>query len=215
MGCASKQSKVKTNVTYFEGKVTYSINYSSQYEDLSNEYLQNSYGSYMEMYFKNGNIYKKYYNPNGQLLSERYLILKDNKSYSKSINQDTIYWFDIKKHDTKQTFKSIEDSTILNEPALGIETKGVVSGIGFGENTYDVSGKFYFSKKYMVNPKWYENFREANYNEIIKFGKGIQLLLIETNPNWTKETSFNTITPMKVDEKIFNIDSDNEILKEL
>ena len=70
--------------------------------------LKELIGSKMVLTFKKGNYKKEYFSPNGDALEQRFLILKDEKSYQKTNSSDTISWFDFTQEDTKTTFEVLK-----------------------------------------------------------------------------------------------------------
>jgi len=216
ISCLSKKNSNNFKDDFFEGVITYNIEYKSINEGSTSERLKKIIGSKMILTFKNGNYKKEYFSPEGKLLSFRILNLTKNKSFLKMYDIDTLYWFDITKNDSKTTFIKHKDSTILDHITTGVKTKTTLRMDSYPNRTYECGGEYYFAKDLSVNPKWYKNYKEGNLNEIIKIGKGIQLLFINDSESWTQ-----TITAIKIDkQKISNNKikiklSDYSILKEL
>lgn len=170
----------------FEGVITYSIKYTELSKDFPQESLKKLdelTGSKMVLTFKNGNYRKQYFTPTGKIISERYLNLSEGKSYHRPDNTDIIYWVDITKNDSKTKFKQIKDSTIINEPVIGIQTESIVL---FADKSMKINGEHYYSKNLRVNPNWYTNYKESNFDEIIKIGRGMQLLYYNKGPYWNQ-----------------------------
>ena len=112
---------------YFEGQVIYDIEYTPYNKTISPNKIKEMVGSKMILTFKKGNYKKEYFSPNGKLLQERILNLKDNKSYMSTKDSDTIFWMDITKNTSNTTFEVLKDSTVLNHPCTIIKTKSAVS----------------------------------------------------------------------------------------
>ena len=214
--CGTIKDTQKEKESYFEGVITYSIDYLPLSDNYSRESLKEFIGAKMILTFEQGNFKKEYYSSNGNLLSQRYLNLDDQRSYSKSIGNDTIYWFDITKLDSRTEFIRIRDTTILNHPTIGIGTETFVSGVGFGDKTFRVVGEYYYSKSLRVDPNWYVNYKEGNFNEIIKVGKGIQLLTISEGLFWAQIISAQSIEIKDIEKSDITLEiKEDALLKEL
>ena len=216
LSCKVQEERSSSKEIYFEGEVEYKIEYS-QYDDRFTESrLKEVIGDRITMFFKDGYYLKKYFRSDGTLIRETYLDLDKNKSFTTQIENDTVYWIDLTKNDSKTTFKRISDSLIMNQSTIGVETKTIVTGSGFNDKSYHVGGRTYFSKNLKVNPLWYKYCVEANTNEIIEIGKGIQLLSINSEIFWTKTVTAKSYKRRMIfrDEIIFQNHSEL-IYKEL
>ena len=200
---------------YFEGQVTYEIEYSPYDKKFQPERIKELVGSKMILTFKKGNYKKEYFSPNGKLLQERILNLKDKKSYLRTSDSDTIYWMDITKNDSKTSFEILNDSIILNHPCTVIKTKTIVSGDNFNGRSFEVGGLFKYAKDLPINPSWYKDYKEANFNEIAKSGKGIAIVTINKGIYWEQKINVKTITERKVKKRELKINLNNAPLKEL
>jgi hypothetical protein len=216
LSCFSSKKANKTKSKYFEGVIVYAITYEPYSDRFDAEELEYSIGSKMELTFKHGNYKRQYFSPDGDLISERMLDLQAEKSYSKSRGNDTLYWFDITKNDTKTDFIQTNDSLILDHPTIGIKAKSIVSGVGFGDKTYETSGFYHFAKNMKINPSWYSNYKEGNFNEMVKITKGIQLLMLDHGLFWDQKIVATSIEHRIIDENEIKLDlSKYKILKEL
>ena len=197
--CNSSLNLNNNESKYFEGIITCKIDYKPYSNLFTSELLKEIVGEKLIIRFKEGVYKKEYYSSNGELLSERYLDLNENKLYSKSINNDTVFWVDITKNDSKTTFIKLKDTTILEQSAIGIKAKTIVKMDMFPDTSFNVGGTYYYSKKHLLNPVWYEGYEEGNYNEIISVGKGINLLSITDELYWEK-----IVTTVEIKEKSIN-----------
>ena len=216
LSCKANDRYLSSVPNYFEGVVMYEFEYELKDDRFTESQLKENIGARMEMLFKNGNYLRRYFSSSGLLLKEIYLNLEENKSFSKNIGNDTIYWININRNDSKTIFSQIKDSVIMNHPTVGLKTKTTVTGPGFGDNSFEVTGEIYFSKEFKVNPIWYKNYLEGNFYEQVKIGRGIQLLYIFDGPFWKKRTIAVSIDPKKVkNEEILFRPPNNSILKEI
>ncbi|QIE58985.1 hypothetical protein G5B37_05235 [Rasiella rasia] len=190
---------------YFEGQVVYDITYTPYSDSYPIERLKELIGSKMVLTFKNGNYKKEYYAPNGELVQERFVQLKHDKSYFRTKDSDTVYWVDITINDTKTTFTVLKDTVVMNHPCRIITTKSTVSGEGFEGKPIEVKGVTTYAQDLPVNPKWYNNFYEGNFNEISKEGKGIAIVTVNKGMFWEQTLSMTSVTHRKVKNKEIKI----------
>lgn len=195
---------------YFEGQVIYNIEYTPYNKNFSPDRIKEMVGSKMILTFKKGNYKKEYFSPNGELLQERILNLKDYKSYMSTKDSDTIFWIDITKNTSKTTFEVLKDSTILNHPCTIIKTKSAVSLKSHNEEPFEIEGIFKYAKDLPVNPDWYVNYKEGNFNEIIESGKGISIETINRGMYWEQQIKVVLIIERKVKKSEVKIKINNK-----
>lgn len=204
------------NTIYFEGQVTYEIEYSPYDENISPLKLKELIGSTMVMTFKKGNYKKEYFSPDGSLVQQRNLNLKEERSYLRTTDSDTIYWIDITKNDTKTLFETLKDSTILGHPCKVIQTNSIVTGKNFGGKPFEVEGVTSYAKDLPVNPDWYTHYYEGNFNEIIEVAKGIAIVTIDKGIFWEQRMKLKSVVPRRVSNKEIRIEiSKDRPLKQL
>ncbi|MFK8101963.1 MAG: hypothetical protein AB8G15_05555 [Saprospiraceae bacterium] len=214
--CGLSKAAKENKQTYFEGIITYAIEYQPHQESYLVKNLKKFLGSKMVLKFKKGSYVKEFYSSNGTLLNERFLDLASQRTYSRSIGNDTIYWYDISKPDSQTTFKRIRDSVVLGYTTLALETETVVTGVGFGDKAYKTSGAYYFAQDLPVNPAWYKNYKEANFDEMIKVGKGMQLIYIGRLPYWDQFITATSVERRTIEKSDITITlAEDVILKEL
>lgn len=188
-------SFAQDELEYFEGQIIYDIEYTPTDDRFSAEDIAEWIGSKMILTFKDGNYKKEYFSPDGTKINERILVLKDNKSYSISNDSDTVLWVDITKHSTKTTFERLEDSTILNHPCTVIKAKATVN---MSNEIYKVEALYFYAKDLPINPTWYIDFKEGNFYDIMKLGKGIAVLEVNKGLFWEQKLMMNSVFPRKV-----------------
>ena len=214
LSCTTPSKLQRESKVEFEGVITYSIEYES--DNYSPEQIKELVGAKMVMTFKEGNYSKRYFASDGKLLSERFLDLKANRSYTRVFDSDTIFWVDVSKHDSKATFVQIQDSTILQQPTTGIEATIMVSQESEGGDFQKMITRYHFAKNLFINPERYANYKEANFNEIIALGKGVQLSIMNKGIHWDQIISAVSIEPKDVKMKDILIELDPNIpIKEL
>ncbi len=209
-------AKTSSNNKLFEGAITYSLEYTPYSALLSSDTLKELLGSELKVDFKKGNYRKQYFSPGGTLLQERYLDLKEKKSYYRSLDSDTIYWFNITKTNNECTFNLLKDTVLFNYQARAVKTETTVLMKNFGKDSIKLWGLYYYSKKHKVNPQWYKDYNEDGFNEVIKYGKGISLLEVSEGVFWEKKVILKTVTPGNIEYNQIKIPINNKsILKEL
>jgi len=186
---------------YFEGQVVYDIEYTSNNDNIPAQKLMEFIGSKMVLTFKKGDYKKEYFSPSGLLLQERILNLKKGRNYLRAPNNDTIYWVDITKHDTKTSFSVVKDTTILDHHCKIISTKSIVPGENFGDKTIGVEGLYIYAQDLPVNPEWYSNYLEGNFNEIIEVEKGIAIETTSRSVHWEQRIKLKSVIKRKVKNK--------------
>ncbi len=200
---------------YFEGEVTYEINYNPTDENVDPERIQELVGSKMILTYKEGNQKKQYFAPNGKLLTERFLNIKNKKSYSRRHDSDTIVWIDITKNDTKTTIEMVKDEIVSDHPCTVIKTNSVVTGPGFNGKTFESTGLYKYAKDLPVNPEWYKDYKEGNFNETIKVGKGIVVEEFNKHKYWEQHLKVVKVTERKVKNREFKIELNGAPLKQI
>ncbi|NHN28129.1 hypothetical protein FIA58_020820 [Flavobacterium jejuense] len=200
---------------YFEGEIIYKIEYEPYEEKYQADRIKELIGSKMVLTFKHGNYKKEYFSPDGKLLQKRVLKLKDKKSYFKTYDSDTIYWIDITVNESKTQFKQLNDTVILNHPCNTIRTKTVVTGENFGGQSFEVGGVFNYAQDLAINPKWYEDYKEGNFNEIAELAKGVSLRTINEGVYWEQKIVAVSINRRKVKKSEFDINLTDKPVKKL
>ncbi|WP_107037547.1 hypothetical protein [Brumimicrobium mesophilum] len=183
------------NVIFFEGQIVYDIDYKPYEQNFSSERLKEMIGSRMILTFKDGNFKKEFFSSDGSKLSERTLSLKDKKLYSKSNDSDTVLWIDITVTSTKVTFEKLKDSVVFEYPCTIISTKTVVT---FDNEIYNVAALYNYAKDLPINPEWYVDFKEGNFYEIMKVGKGIAVREVNKGLFWEQKLEMRSISHRKV-----------------
>lgn len=200
--------------SYFEGVVTYSIEYYPYLEAVAPSKIEELVGNKMIMTYKEGNFAKEFYSSEGDLLYEFYMDLEAGIVYNKAVGHDTIFIVDITKNDTKSTFTQKKDSVILDYPTTVLEAKSILTTPD--NKPLESSREEHYAKDLKVNPDWYRNCLEDNFNERIQVGKGIQLLIKTKGKYWKSVLVAIDVKPRKVkDDEVKLKLTGNETFKEL
>ncbi|NVK64469.1 MAG: hypothetical protein HWE22_07760 [Flavobacteriales bacterium] len=204
VGChSSNRTEISDKVepTYFEGEIYYSISYDLVPSYLSEESLKSTLGAKMVLIYKNGNHRKEIYSSNGDLISTRYLDLSQNKSFSFDEKDSTITWFDIRKPDTQLTFSSLNDTLVENEKCLILKTTFLTPNPRNKSENFEVKSTFINSQKLAVNPDWFKEYLEGNFNELIKKTQSLSIEIHTYGPFWNTKQIADSIIWRKVDDK--------------
>ena len=180
---------------YFEGQITYDVNYTPDNDSYSNHSLRMSIGSRIVFTFKDGNSKKEYFNPTGELLSTRYLNLDLDKSFAVYSGQDTVLWFDITENGSLTEYTYLNDTIIDGYECLIAQAKS--STTVYGE-TYNFSSDYCMGKSLRVNPEWFVNYKEGNYNEFVM---EMPYIFVESNNHsfyWTQHIKLEKVEARKV-----------------
>ncbi len=185
----------------FEGKIIYTNQYKSKIANLTDQQFSAMMGNTQEYFIKGGN-YKSV--ANGTFLQWLLYINKDNKLYTKIVASASILW---------------NDGAVNTDEVIKTEiNKGVIEILG---HTCDElimtckSGiqKYYFSNKLKVDPKIYENHKYGNWSEFISKSGALPLKMIIDNPQFSMESIAKEITPIKLDDTIFQLPADAKLAK--
>ena len=200
-------NKIDNEKEYFEGSITYSIDYVPTSADFETSYLESNIGDNIILIFKNGNYKKEYYSSNGDIVSTRYLDLKRNKSYTTMVKFDSVFWIDITKEDTKTNFTKLKSSIILNEQ---VEVYNLENFVSYENSKIEkVISTCSYAKNILINPEWYSNYFEGNYNEIVKESPGISLQQINHQKSWKQTITATEIVYRKVNDSEIKFENTN------
>jgi hypothetical protein len=201
---------------YFEGQITYDIEYAPYEKRFKAEKIKEHLGSKMVLTFKDGDYKKEYFAPDGKLLQVRALNLKEEKTYLKLHDSDTIFWFDITKNESFTKFEILKDSTVFNYPCKVVKTNTTMTIKNFSNESVDLDAMYLYAIDLPINAAWYENYYEGNFNEIAKIGEGIALLSIIKGLYWEQTIKVTSVNKRKVKRSELTIKIDKDAsLKEL
>ena len=137
--------------------------------------LEDNIGNKVILFTKEGNSRKEYYNGNNELLSTRIYIQKTNTNYSIEPKSDTIYYYRPVENDFSSiAVNKLSDTIINNQKLSGSEIimKNYVnqSDYSYSQNQHY---KYYFNRKYKVDPKLPKEIKEGMWNKVIKKHKSL------------------------------------------
>jgi hypothetical protein len=190
------------NNNYFEGKITYEINYVPKTKNADTAFLNMLTPSKAEMYYKEGNFYEKF---EGGLIREEYYRKNENKDYTLQDSNDTLYWIDCGKEGAGLQKTEVNPA---KKKILGIMCDELVLHYNYKRV------KFYFNPDTLkINPDWYAKFTFQNKNIQMQMMKSLYLGFEMEYPDFTIVWTITNIEPQKINDKLLLIPS-NKILKQ-
>lgn len=185
----------------FEGKITYANTWKSKSFMMNDKKLTSLMGDKQEYIVKDGN-YKS--TPNGTWIQWTMYINKDNKIYSKLLNNETIYFSDAKE--SEDVILDIKLNKGVTE-ILGHKCDELVLTCKSGVQ------KYYFSDDVKVDSKQYINHKFGNWYDVMRMSNAWPLKMIIENDKSSMESVATEIKEMPLDAKLFEIPADAVIKK--
>lgn len=194
-----------SHLEYFEGEIHYSLDYDNVQVDLNSSQIKEMIGNKVVLIFKNGNHRKDYYF-DSTLLSQRFLELAKNKSYSFKPTEDTVLWFDIRKPDSQSKFESLKDTIINGSMCQGLIFHTETPNPWEKGKVFKISSTVYFAKKLAINPDWFKNYLEGNCNELFSLTKSMEYERVDYGPYWSTYMKCDSVIWREVDNSEFSTD---------
>jgi hypothetical protein len=184
---------------YFEGLVTYSVNYESKLTNVSSSQFNKLMGTEQYYAIKKGN-YKSVFN--GSFIKLQIYRSDENRNYSLTAKSDTLYYESYSKNKEKALSYEVKKNqdTIMGIPCDLIIVK-----------TEKSKTSFYFNSDYKVNP---ESFKEHNYGNwyyIISKTKSLPLKTITETEQFIMTSIATEIKPMKLNDNVFEIQNKDRV----
>lgn len=192
---------VSATAQNFEGKISYSNIYQSKVANLKSEQLSEMMGSKQDYYIK-GMKYKSILN--GAFLKMQLYNPKQNKSYTLTGKNDTLYW---------------EDCSINNEEAIKYElqkNKDTILGIPCDLMIIEAKSSktyYYYNSKYAVNPELFKEHNYGNWYLILSKTKSLPLKTVYETDQFIMTGTATEIKAMKLEDAFFTMPYKNKIAK--
>lgn len=185
---------------YFEGEIVYEQTFvpHEEYPHISAKDIAEKIGSRYLLKYKKGFQKREYYSPSGQLLTVRYLDLQANRSYHRYIGKDTVYYYDVGINDSKTTFTPPKDTILEQHPCKVIHA---IARINEPQSSYTIPYTTYYATDLPVNPKWFEHYREGDFDKVIQLAKGIMIQTYTHELYWKRQVNAKAIKWRKVHPK--------------
>ena len=185
----------------FEGKISYSNTYESKIANLKSEQLDMMMGTRQDYYIKS-NSYKSVVN--GSFLKMQLYEPLENKAYTLTGANDTLYW---------------EDCSINKDEAIKYElqkNKEVILGItcdvliieGAKSKTY-----YYFNSKYGVDPELFKGHNYLNWYYTISKTKALPLKTVYDSEQFTLTSTATEIKEQKLEDNFFALPEKSKTAK--
>jgi hypothetical protein len=208
---------IVTKKEYFEGTITYKKSYKIIHPNVSMNYLEDNYGVKQVLIYKDGNTKRINLNKRGDTVNVLIFNAKNKRVYGTfDVSSDTFLTYSALKND----FESYKVKEIEKQRLNGLTLNGFQMDIFFKDKSQNneldsLTSKYYYSKKYKLNPKFHEYIKDGFNNEVTRLYPYLILKSIE-NDNFLKiETKeMINIQEIKIDNAIFEIDK-NKILEEM
>ncbi|MGZ3836038.1 MAG: hypothetical protein ACXVB0_21165 [Mucilaginibacter sp.] len=177
----------------FEGVTTFSTSYKSHMKDVTDEQLDQYFGT-KQLYYCKG-AHAKFVN-GGKLFEWSMYVPAEKRVYDKLVRSDSALWYSTEiNHDTLyKTELKRNDTTIL--------------GYACDRLTFtckDETQVYYFCTEFYVDPELYVDFKEVNFYAFLKIAKSIALKEVFSNRSFTETLTAIEIKRMPVDDQLFEI----------
>ena len=185
----------------FEGKIVYQNTLKSKIAGVSDQQFSEMLGTKQEYMIKGGN-YKSI--SNGTMMQWQLYINSDNKIYNKMSTSPSILWMDAAANpDT--VVKAVINRNVTT--ILGYQCDELILTCKSGVQ------KYYFSSKLKVDARLFENHKLGNWSEFMSRSKALPLKMIIDSPQMTLESVATSVTPMKLDDKEFQLPAGSKVEK--
>ena len=195
-------TRCQDTLKYFEGIITYKMSHKVLNSEIDEEKVAAVYGDQMTLTFKNGFGRKEYYYKGKLKQVRQYHPIKTlNSQYFLAI--DTIYQY----HPYKNDFNIIEYKILADTIIDSITLSGIRIKTNYKKNLSDtMTYIYYFYNKLRVNPQWYKDFAEGDWNKIIIDKKSLcYFFSIETTHRYINYYKIVDIQWKKIDDKEFEL----------
>lgn len=181
------------NAQTFEGEITYRNSYQSKLTNLKSEQLNAMMGTKQDYYIKGSN-YKSLFN--GAFTKMQLYKASENKSYTLTGKNDTLYWEDYSTNKDEAVKYELQKNA---DTVLGIACDVLIIQANKSK-TY-----FYFNSKYSVNPELFKGHNYGNWYYIISKTKGLPLKTVYETDQFILTSIATEIKEQKLEDNFFEI----------
>ena len=204
----------KNEKKYFEGVVEYNLSYKPIHKNITVDYLEENYGFKEVFYYKNGFYKRVKLNKKGDTISVIIHNPIKKKIYGTHISTgDTIMTYSTLLNVMKsQNMKKLKNTTVNDEKLVGVELKLELKDEFVFDDYKTHTIKYFFSKKYEINPNDHKNQKDGFYNEMVESYPYLVLKMI-LNDGYLKEEIkvFNKIDRRDIGNEMFEVDESKPI----
>jgi len=186
----------------FEGKISYRNSYRSKLPNISDAQFTEMMGATQQYFVKGGNYRSE---TNGSFFQWQMYLNSENKVYSKLSTSEVILWNDAGEN--KDALVKVEVNkkvaTVLDHVCdeVVVTTSSGVYKFYFNSGVLKVDGSLYGKHKFLY---WNEYLAKAN---------AFPLKVIFDDAKFSFESVVTGITPLKIDDKIFELPPGAEFQK--
>ena len=187
---------------YFEGTVTYSIEYAPLMENVLIDKIQDYFGTQLVFSMRNGFTKKVFSDRNGKIVQTRFFDPVNNISSYFSNRNDTLYQY----HPYKNDFNTLAYEKLKDTVIDGITLQGTkVVGKSKTDAKRDVlTYCYYFDKKLKVDPSYFKRCNEGEWAKIIEQYKSVlYYYTIQHGDVFIAKYKAIKITPQHIDQNFF------------
>lgn len=192
---------LNTTAQTFEGKITYANDYQSKLANLKSEQLNAMMGTKQDYYIKGSN-YKSVFN--GAFTKMQLYKASENKSYTLTEKNDTLYWEDYSINKDEAVKYELQKN---KETVLGI-TCDVLIVEAKKSKTY-----FYFNSKYSVNPELFKQHNYGNWFYTISKTKALPLKTVYETDQFILTSTATEIKEQKLEDNFFELLDKKKVAK--
>ena len=192
---------LNTTAQTFEGKITYANDYQSKLANLKSEQLNAMMGTKQDYYFK-GSSYKSVFN--GAFTKMQVYKAAENKSYTLTGKNDTLYWEDYSTNKDEAVKYELQKN---KEIILGIACDVLIVEANKSK-TY-----FYFSSKYSVNPELFKQHNYGNWYYTISKTNALPLKTVYETDQFILTSTATEIKELKLEDSFFEVPDKKKVAK--
>lgn len=185
----------------FEGLIKYNNNYQIKMTKQDSEQLNTLMGTKQVYVFK-GDNYKSVYN--GTFIKMQIYKGDENKNYTLTGKNDTLYWEDYSQNkDLALSYEiKVNQDTIL----------GIVCNVIIIQSTLSKT-YYYYNSQYSINSELFKKHNYGNWYYIISKTNALPLKIIYETEKYILTSIATEIKTIKLDDKVFEIQNKNKIAK--
>jgi hypothetical protein len=183
----------ETKAQSFEGEITYSNNYQSKLANLKSEQLNAMMGT-KQVYYIKGSSYKSVFN--GAFTKMQLYKAAENKSYTLTGKNDTLYWEDYSTNKDEAVKYELQKN---KETILGVHCDVLIIEAKKSK-TY-----FYFNSKFGVNAELFKGHNYGNWHYIISKTKALPLKTVYETDQFILTSTASEIKEVKLKDSFFEL----------
>jgi hypothetical protein len=188
----------------FEGEIKYNLNFSPEDAKIDTILLKDYYGEQWTFLFKNGNFRWNMESSDtwiGSIYDQ-----DENKYYYLIKNSGVVSWK--KGSQRTDSIISIRNDNI-NTKILGHACRLLEVKSRLLINNVLRTRRYYYSPDLKINPEWFTQNQDGNFNEIYSRMKAIPLKIVDDFETFSISYEATDITPKRLDDSYFEVKSEH------